>query len=67
LTFVAVAADQTLNAGSILFYLSDDGTNWTQITALDTLQNVAFDSTSIYLKAVISGTAVLAGVAWGGY
>ena len=63
----AICADETLNTGSITYYLSDDGTNWTEITALDTAQAVDFEGTSVYLKVVITGDAELLGVAWGGY
>lgn len=67
LSFAAVAAEETLNSGSISYYLSDDGTNWTEITGLDTLQYVGLSATSVYLKAVITGNAALNGVSWGGY
>jgi hypothetical protein len=64
---MAVSAVYSLNGGTIIFYVSDDGTNWTQITALNTGQTVNFDSTSVYLKVVIAGSASLNSVAWGGY
>jgi hypothetical protein len=63
---VAVAADLTLGTGTATFYMSDDGTAWTQITALNTAQSVTFDATSVYLKCVLTYNAVLNGVAWGG-
>lgn len=67
LSFAAVAAEETLGTGSITYYISDDGTNWTEITGLDTLQYVGLSAAPVYLKAVITGDAALLGVAWGGY
>ncbi len=67
LSYAAVCADQAENAGSITWYLSDDGTNWTEIAALDTMQNVAFDAVYLRLKCVITGDATVNAVAWGGY
>ena len=64
---MAVAADLTLGTGTITFYVSHNGTTWTQITALNAAQAVSFTGTSIYLKAVITGNAALSSVAWGGY
>lgn len=68
-TFIkmAVSADRTLSTGTITFYVSHNGTTWTQITALNSTQVVSFTGTSVYLKAVITGNALLSGVAWGGY
>lgn len=66
-TYAAVTADQTVGAGSITWYLSDDGTNWTEVTALDTMQSVNFDAEAVYLKCVLTGDAEVNSVAWGGY
>lgn len=65
--YVAVVPIQTLGTGSITYYVSDDGTNWIQITALNNMQLVSFDTASVYLKAVITGDATIDAVAWGGY
>ena len=62
---IAVVADETLNAGTITFYVSGDGTNWTQITSLNAMQALASSITSIYIKALITGAAVLNGIGWG--
>lgn len=67
LSYAAICADKTLGTGSIRYYLSDDGSTWTEITALDTLQAVNFEGTSVYLRVVITGDAALNGIAWGGY
>lgn len=67
LAYMAVVADQTPNAGTITWYLSDDGTNWVQVTALDTVQIVSFDAVYVYLKCVLTVDAVVSAVAWGGY
>lgn len=65
-TKMAVAAELTLGTGTITFYVSPDGTTWTQITALNAAQVVSFAGTSVYLKAVITGNTSLSSVAWGG-
>jgi hypothetical protein len=67
LTYAAVCADQDEGTGTITWYLSDDGTDWTEITALDTMQEVNFDEESVYLKCVLTGDATVDAVAYGGY
>lgn len=66
LTRMAVVADQTLNTGTITWYVSHNGTDWTQITALSTVQNVNFTGTSVYLKCIATSDSVVKAVAWGG-
>jgi len=66
-TYAAVCADKTPGVGTITFSVSDDGINWTEITALDKAQKVNFDAAGIYLKCVITGNAEVRAVAWGGY
>ena len=63
----AICAEQNEGTGSIRWYLSDDGTDWIEITSLDTLQNVAFTTASVYLKCVLTGNATVDAVAYGGY
>lgn len=67
LTYAAITSDQAEGTGTITWYLSDDGTNWTEITSLDAIQTVSFDSASVYLKCVITENAEVSAVAWGGY
>ncbi|MPM02101.1 hypothetical protein SDC9_48346 [bioreactor metagenome] len=67
LTYAAVCADQNNGTGSVAWYLSDDGTNWTAISALDEMQTVSFDAALVYLKCVLTADAKVSGVAWGGY
>ncbi|MPM04296.1 hypothetical protein SDC9_50572 [bioreactor metagenome] len=67
LAFAAVCAEQNLGTGTITWYLSDDGTSWTEVTALDTMQQVNFDAAALYLKCVLTGNATVSAVAWGGY
>jgi hypothetical protein len=67
LTYAAVCAEQTEGTGSITWYLSDDGVNWTEVTALDTMQNVALTEAAVYLKCVLTGDATVDSVAYGGY
>ena len=67
LASMAVTADQSEGTGSITWHLSDDGTNWVQITSLDSTQSVNFDIASVYLKCVLTGDAEVSAVAWGGY
>ena len=67
LSNMAITADETAGTGSIARYLSDAGTNWTEITALDTVQAVNFDATSVILKYVLTGNATVSAVVWGGY
>lgn len=67
LDYVAVSAIQTLGTGSVTYYVSDDGTTWVQILALDTAQAVNFTDNKLYLKAVITGDASIDAVAWGGF
>ncbi len=67
LTYAALTADQDEGYGSIVWYLSDDGTNWTEFTALDAMQEVGFDAESVYLKCVLTSNAEVDAVAWGGY
>lgn len=67
LSFVAICAEQTENAGTITWFLSDDGASWTEITSLDAMQDVGFDQAEIYLKCVLTGDATVEAVAYGGY
>jgi hypothetical protein len=67
LTSMAVCSQKTYDNGAITFYVSDDGSTWVEIADEDTLQDVNFDSTNVYLKAVFSGYDELIGVAYGGY
>lgn len=66
LTNAAITAKQTLNGGTATWYISDDGTSWTE-TDLDTIQAVDFAATSVYLKVALTGAAEVDAVAWGGY
>jgi acyl-CoA reductase-like NAD-dependent aldehyde dehydrogenase len=63
---MCVLATQTLNAGAINYYVSSNGSTWTQITALNAAQAVSFTGTSVYLKATITLNATIDIVAWGG-
>ncbi|SMC41022.1 choice-of-anchor R domain-containing protein [Papillibacter cinnamivorans] len=67
ITYAAVTADTTPGAGTITWYLSDDGTNWTEITAEDAVQDVSFDAAYLYLKCALTGNATVEAVAYGGY
>lgn len=67
LTYVAVTVNTTPGAGTITWYLSDDGSAWVQITAEDAIQTVSFDAASLYLKCVLTGNATVEAVAYGGY
>jgi len=67
LTYAAVTADQTEGTGTITWYLSDDGTHWTEVSSLDAIQSVGFVATSVYLKCILTGDATVEAVAWGGY
>ncbi len=64
---MAVCTNQTVGAGTITWYLSDDGSTWVEITALDTMQEVSFSESSVYLKCVLTGNATVEAVAYGGY
>ncbi len=66
-TKMAISAFEVLNTGTITYYVSNDGTNWTQITSLNEMQAVSFTGTNIHVKAVITGDAELNSIAWGGY
>ena len=67
LSHVAVATKQVLNSGTVTWYVSNNGTVWTQITALNTAQAVTWATTSVYIKCVITGDSELRAVGWGGY
>lgn len=63
---MAIVAEQTLNAGTVTWYVSDDGTNWVTITNLKQMYTTNFDATNVYLKCVITGDATVSEVAYGG-
>lgn len=68
LSKIIVEAVQTLNSGTITYYVSrDNGTNYTACN-LDTVTDISYQptGTSIVLKAIITGNAQLLSVAWGG-
>ena len=63
----AVSLDAVIGSGHIACAVSDDGANWVEIDAPDLAQPVNFTNTSVYLKATLTGDAILSGIAWGGY
>ncbi|SMC80462.1 hypothetical protein [Papillibacter cinnamivorans] len=67
LSCAAVTADTTPGTGTVAWYLSDDGTDWTAVTAEDTMQTVSFDTAFLHLKCVLTGNATVEAVAYGGY
>ena len=68
LQYMAITATQNAGSGTISWFISNNGSTWTQITSLDTIQNLSLSSTSIYLKCEITATnAYVNDVAWGGY
>jgi len=67
LTYAAVCTEENAGTGSITWYLSDDGTNWTEITSLNAIQTMSFDEVALYLKCVLTGNATVSAVAYGGY
>ncbi len=67
LQYAAICADQTENSGTIAWYLSDDGKNWTEVPDLDAIQEVNFQTPSVYLKCELTEDASVGDVAWGGY
>jgi hypothetical protein len=64
---MAVVADQALGVGDVVsWYVSDDGTNWVEISNLRQMYDTGFDGTDVYLKCVLTGDAEVSAVAWGG-
>ena len=67
LTYIALTSDQSFTNGTINWYISQNGTNWTQITSLDALQAVNFTTNSLHLKCTMTGDAKVDAIAYGGY
>jgi len=67
LKYIAVASDQTLNGGTIQWIVSQDKVNWISITSLNTLQQVNFTNTTLWLACTLTNAASIDGVAYGGY
>lgn len=63
---MAIVSNETVGTGTIDWYLSDDGTNWLEITSFNEMFTTSFDATTIHMKCVITGDSYVEAVAYGG-
>ena len=66
ITLLGLVSDVVLNGGTVTWSVSDDGTTWVSVPTLSVKQAVNFDQAALYVKCVITGSAVVKNMAVGG-